>query len=53
MQIVKPPHKNYIFANMEEIRYSKLAQSYSCAKRTGVAGIYIWASGSRVLGIVK
>lgn len=49
MQIVKPPFHQYIFANMEEIRY----KSYSYAKRTGIAGIYIWASRCRVLGIVK
>lgn len=30
-----------------------MAHSYSFAKRTGITGIYIWASGAGVLGIVK
>lgn len=49
----KPKHNKYVFKDLSETTYNTYFNAYSQAKRYGIRGVYVWASGAGVLGIVK
>lgn len=51
MQMPKPSHNRYLFHNLDEETYGKYFDLYSKAKRNGIRGVYIWASGMGLLGV--
>jgi hypothetical protein len=53
MAIIKPQHSKYMFSNLDADTYRSYVEVYSTAKRYGLRGIYAWASGVGILGIVK
>jgi len=53
MLIVKPTCKRYVFHYLNNTQYTNYAQGYSLGKRNGARGIYLWATGMGVWGIVR
>ena len=53
MLIVKPTHNKYALSYLNQTDYSDIANKYSTAKRYGLRGVMMFASGAGVLGIVK
>lgn len=53
MLLIKPTHTRYIFHYLNNTQYSKYARGYSLAKRNGSRGIYLWATGMGVWGVVR
>ena len=49
----KPAHNRYVFNNLDDATYEKFACGYSVGKRNGIRGIYCWAAGMGVLGIIQ
>lgn len=49
----RPPHKHYALAKLDDATYFRLADSYSCVKRTGIGGIYAWVTGEGILVIIS
>ena len=53
MLLAKPTHCRYAFSYLNHSQYLHYARGYSSAKRKGSRGIYLWASGMGVWGIVR
>lgn len=53
MIIVEPSHKKFVFFGLNQTDYAQQTQGYAKYKRYGLRGIYSFASGAGVLGIVK
>jgi hypothetical protein len=53
MLITKPTHHKYVFNYLNNSQYNQYAKGYSSAKRNGSRGIYLWATGMGVWGVVK
>lgn len=53
MLLAKPTHFRYAFSYLNHSQYLNYARGYSSAKRKGSRGIYLWASGMGVWGIVS
>ncbi len=53
MQVVKPPHNCYILSGLDECTYVQYAKTYSCCKRWGVRGIYVFLTGTGLYFIVR
>lgn len=53
MLITKPTHTKYIFRYLNNTQYTQYARGYSLGKRNDSRGIYLWASGIGVWGIVR
>lgn len=53
MLITKPTHTRYIFNYLNNTQYCKYARGYSLGKRNGSRGIYLWATGMGVWGVVR
>lgn len=51
--ILKPPHGKYAFSYLGNVDYSNYANKYSTAKRYGLRGIFAFASGAGVVGVIK
>ena len=48
----KPDHGRFAFRNLNTTQYKIYAQQYSRAKAGGIRCVYIWASGTGMLGVV-
>jgi hypothetical protein len=46
-------HTKYLFRHLNNTQYTRYAKGYSLAKKNGSRGIYLWASGMGVWGIVR
>ena len=53
MLITKPTSKRYVFHYLNNSQYTNYARGYSLGKRNGARGIYLWATGMEVWGIVR
>lgn len=53
MQVTKPPHNRYILNCVDNNTYVRYAEVYSGCKRWGVRGIYVFLTGTGLLGIAK
>lgn len=53
MILLPPGHKRYAFHYCSDEKYTEYADGYSRCKRYGIRGVYTWASGAGVLGVVK
>ena len=53
MLITKPTSKRYVFHYLNSSQYTNYARGYSLGKRNGARGIYLWATGMGVWGIVR
>ncbi len=49
----KPMHGKFAFRNLNETNYKIYAKQYSKAKAGGIRCVYVWASGTGVIGVIK
>lgn len=53
MLVSKPSHSKFARSGLDESEYRIMASKYSKANRMGLSGVFAWASGAGLLGVVK
>jgi hypothetical protein len=48
----KPMHRKFVFRNLNSTQYKTYAKQYSKAKAGGIRCVYVWMSGTGVVGVV-
>jgi len=49
----KPGHNRYAFSHLNSTQYTTYCRQYSRAKAGGIRCVYVWMSGTGVIGVAK